>query len=228
MNPETPRGTKAPRGRPPKTAAEMEAIRAAIKEAAARAFAEHGYHALSVEHILQHSGLSRPTFYRYFSNSEEVLDLVLKEANDRLLTDLQSALQSAPDAAGRIEAGLRAWYRWSVSIGPMLPSIYAVLHDESTLVATHGQRVRDAVAVQINEAVKTMNRPPLDAVQTETFMIGMEYLGYRYFSIEEEPGGSRKDAVRQAMWRLAIGMLGSRVEWSAAPLLAAQFDIKLD
>ena len=222
------RGGRMPRGRPPKTPAETESIRASFKAATAKAFAEQGYHGLAVEHILQHSGLSRPTFYRYFANADQVLDLVLQDVNDRLLADMQAALHAAPDPMGKIAAGLKAWRQWSDWVGPMLHAIHAALYDKNTLVAIHGQRVRDAITAQINEAVRLSGRPTLDPIQLETFMIGIEHLGYRYFTSSREPGDPERDAIRQAMLRLAIGMLGSKAEWAIAPQLAAQLGVRLD
>jgi TetR/AcrR family transcriptional regulator len=223
-------GPRSARGRPPKTPAETEAIRAVIKSAAAKAFAEHGYHNLSVEQILQNSGVSRPTFYRYFDNTQDVLDLILTEVNVRLVDDLHEALHAAPDVIGKLAAGLLAWHRWSEWVGPILPSIYAVLYDKSTLVAQHGQRTRAAVMEEIDDVYRDLGRPPPERVRTETFLIGLEYLGYRFLWEGEgvTTDAVAQDVARQAMFRLAIGMLGTHAEWAMAPQLAERFGVKLD
>src|SRR3954449_12876587 len=86
----------ARRGRPPQSEADAAAARARIVAATREVFAEHGSHGLSVALIIERAGIARPTFYKYFSNAEQPLQLVL-DASDHALAD---GLQAALDAAG--------------------------------------------------------------------------------------------------------------------------------
>jgi AcrR family transcriptional regulator len=216
------------RGRPPRTAAETEVIRQQIQDAAARVFAEHGYHGVSVELILQASGLSRPTFYRYFANVDEVIDRVLKEANDALIDEVVSAMREAATPMAKVEEGLLAWRRWSDRMGPLLKAIFAEMHDPHSPAAAHRQRVLDALGHELNEAARTLGRQPLDALQVETFVIGVEYLGYRYHFGPEPATEASWRRTRSAMLRLALGLLGTSVEWGHAVQLATLLNIQLD
>lgn len=62
----------------------------AIQEAALRLFAERGYQATTVEQITEAAGVSRATFFRYFTGKA---DVVLYDVTDLLLVD---ALGNAP------------------------------------------------------------------------------------------------------------------------------------
>ena len=78
------------RGRPPKTETDQEQIKTHIAQAAIRAFAEHGYHRMTVEHILFHADVSRPTFYKYFRQIEEALVLGMQPYSQELINNLKT------------------------------------------------------------------------------------------------------------------------------------------
>ena len=191
-------------------------------------FAEHGYHGVSVELILQASGLSRPTFYRYFANVDEVIDRVLKEANDALITEVVTAMRAATSPMAKVEEGLLAWRRWSDRMGPLLKAIFAEMHDTQSPAAAHRQRVLDALGQELDIAARALGRQPLDALQVETFVIGVEYLGYRYHFGPEPASEGSWQRTRSAMLRLALGLLGSSQEWAHATQLASMLNIQLD
>ena len=216
------------RGRPPRTAAQTEAIRQQIQDAAARVFAEHGYHGVSVELILQASGLSRPTFYRYFPNAAEVIDRVLKEANDDLIAEVVSSVQRGDTPMAKVEEGLLAWRRWSERMGPLLKAIFAEIHNPNSPAAAHRQRVLDVIGSELNAAASALGRPPFDPLQIETFVIGVEYLGYRHHLDPDGATEANWQRTRSTMLRLALGLLGSSTEWAHATELAALLKIQLD
>lgn len=75
-----------PRGR-----ARARHTRDAVVETALRLFSEHGYLAVRVEDIAREAGISRATFYKYFSEREEILAALLTQ-----LLDDQSAVPVHP------------------------------------------------------------------------------------------------------------------------------------
>ncbi|TBO31161.1 TetR/AcrR family transcriptional regulator [Aquabacterium lacunae] len=219
---------KRGRGRPPRSAAETEAIRLQIQQAAAQVFGEHGYHGVSVELILQACGLSRPTFYRYFPNADAVIDRVLKEANDALIHDVVTAIRKAALPMDKVEAGLLAWRDWGARQGPLLKAIFAEIHDVHSPAAAHRQRVLQALEAELNATMVVLGRPPFDPLQIATFVIGVEYLGYCYHFGPEGASDAAWQRTRSTMLRLALGLLGGPMEWAHAPQLAALMRIQLD
>jgi TetR/AcrR family transcriptional regulator len=218
---------KRGKGRPPRNAAETELIRSQIKVAAAKAFAEHGSYGLSVELITQAGAISRPTFYRYFKNTDEVLQLILREANDRLIDTVVSAIRQADGPLQKLEAGLLAWRAWGEETGPMLRAIFGEMHDARSPAAAHRQRVLEAIGIELNQMAISLGRAPFDPLQVETFVIGVEYLGYRFHFGPEAPSDALWQRTRQAMIRLALGLLGGPLEWANATQLAAILDVNL-
>lgn len=219
---------KRGKGRPPHNATETEAIRSHIKQAAARVFAEHGYHGVSVELITQACEISRPTFYRYFKNTQEVLEQLLQEVNDRLIDLVVTAIRQADGPLLKVEAGLLAWRAWGEKAGPLLRAIFSEMHDTNSPASAHRQRVLDVIGRELNQVVVGLGRQPFDPLQVESFVIGVEYLGYRYHFGPEAPSEALWQRTRQAMLRLAIGLLGGPLEWGNARQLAEVLRVKLD
>lgn len=219
---------KRGKGRPPRNAAETEAVRRQILQAAALVFAEHGSHGISVELITQACEMSRPKFYRHFKNVDEVLEQILKEANDSLIELLVTAIRAAADPMQKVEAGLRAWRAWGEQTGPVVRAIFAEMQDIHSPAYAHRQRVLKTVALELDQMAASLGRAPFDALQIESFVIGVEYLGYRFHFGPEAPTEALWQRTRQAMLRLAIGLLGGPLEWAHAPQLADVLGLKLD
>jgi AcrR family transcriptional regulator len=86
-----------------------EEQRAHIKSAMAELVAKRGYQGTSVELVLQRAGISRKTFYAYFSNREECLLACLDEAAEMCRARILAAIEPEEDWADQIRAGLAAF-----------------------------------------------------------------------------------------------------------------------
>ncbi len=203
-------------------------MRRLILQWAAQVFADHGSHGVSVELITQACEISRPTFYRYFKNTDEVLELILKEANDRLISLVVTAIREPDGPMQKVEAGLQAWRAWGEQTGPVVRAIFAEMQDVRSPAYAHRQRVLEAIAVELNQMAVGLGRAAFDPLQIESFVIGVEYLGYRFHFGPEAPTEALWQRTRQAMLRLAIGLLGGSLEWAHAPQLAGVLGITLD
>lgn len=219
---------KRGKGRPPHNTTETELIRRQIQQAAAQVFAAHGSHGMSVALITQACEISRPTFYRYFKNTDEVLELVLREANDRLIDLVVTAIRQSDDPMQKVEAGLLAWRGWGEEMGPLLRAIFSEMHDVKSPAFSHRQRVLEAIGLELNQMVVGLGRKPFDPLQVETFVIGVEYLGYRFHLGPEAPSEALWQRTRQAVLRLAMGLLGGPLEWGHASQLAQVLGVQLD
>lgn len=222
--PEPARG----RGRPKKSPLETEQLRNRIKKATAVVYGEHGHHGVSVELILQEAGLSRPTFYRYFRNVNDALDEVLAEVNEQLIQQVSVAIHQAPSPIEKIDAGLMAWRRWGEGVGPILRPIFSELYDKASPNHPHRLKVLDAVTQELQSTAQQIGRPPFGETQLDAFLFGIEHLGYRYHFGPKARTEAAWQETRQAMIRLAVGMLGSTAEWAVAPQIAMTLGVALD
>lgn len=219
-----PRG----RGRPRKTQEETDLIRQRLKQATAVVYGEHGHHGLSVELILQAADLSRPTFYRYFRNAREALDVVLLDVNERLIQQVTQAIEQPGSPMDKVDAGLLAWRQWGDETGPALRAIFAELYDLQSPNHLHRQRVLATFSESFQALAQQLGRPRFSDIQLEAFLFGVEFLGYRYHFGPQARTPEAWQSTRQAMIRLALGMLGSSAEWAVAPQLAASMGVPLD
>lgn len=203
-------------------------MRRQILDGATQVFAEHGSRGVSVALITQACEMSRPTFYRYFKNTDEVLEQILKEANDRLISLVVTAIRQADGPMQKVEAGLQAWRAWGEQTGPVVRAIFAEMQDTHSPAYAHRQRALQAISVELNRMAIGLGRTSFDPIRIESFVMGVEYLGYRFHFGPEPPTEALWQRTRQAMLRLAVGLLGGSMEWAHAPQLAEALGIALD
>jgi TetR/AcrR family transcriptional regulator len=203
------------RGRPPQSEADAAAARARIVEATAAVFAEHGSHGLSVALIIQRAGIARPTFYRYFANAEQPLQLVLDASDMALVNGLQSALDAAQDEIGMVLNGIEAYLAWARNHGPGLRPLFAELHDASSIVSPHRERTLDMLRERLIARFDNLGRPAPPAIDIDVLLHAFEYVGFRVALAE--PGDGADDAwARMTMARIALVLLGTSADLDRA------------
>lgn len=229
----TPRTVAAPRpaargrGRPPAGPEAQAAIRRRLLDATRAVFSRVGYHGLNVEHVLAESGLSRPTFYKHFRNTDEPVEQVIREVNDQLITGLLTAVAGQRDPFAALEAGLVAWRRWGEELGPMLKPLFAELHDAHSPASAHRKRTLAILGEELVKLVAGLGRPRPTRLQVDALLNGVEYLGYR-FHLETPRDAASWKQTRDGMLRLGLAMLGNAHEWQHAAQLAEALGIELE
>ncbi|WP_344375700.1 SACE_7040 family transcriptional regulator [Agromyces tropicus] len=81
--------------------------RAALLDAAARLFAEHGYAGVTLEELGQAAGVSGPAVYRHFPGKAAVLAAILADASRGLLEGGRRTVEEAADPAAALRALIR-------------------------------------------------------------------------------------------------------------------------
>ena len=214
------------RGRPPKTEAELGQLRERLLGATRTVFARVGYHGLSVELVIDEAGVSRPTFYKYFASLDEVVEILLTQVNHDLIGRLMAALQPVAEPTAKVEAAILAWRQWGEDLGEFLRPFYAELHNSTSPVGRHRQLTLSVLTTQISEAVVVLGRERPSPLRVATFINGVEYLGYHYHLETPRDAASWADT-REAMFRLALGLLGDEGDWNNSIGLARDFHIHL-
>lgn len=204
----------------------MDKVRARLLAATRTVFARVGYHGLSVELVIAEAGVSRPTFYKYFPGLDEVADRLVAQVNQDLVARLLQALAAAAAPVAAIEAAIAAWRQWGDDLGDFLRPFYAELHDPGSPVSRHRQRTIEQLSAQITESVVLLGRARPSALRVRTFLQAIEYLGYHYH-LESARDAAAWAETREAMFRLALGLLGDAGDWDNAAGLARDFHIDL-
>lgn len=217
---------KRGRGRPPMTDSDAGKARDRILQATRQVFARAGYHDISVEQVIAEAGVSRPTFYRYFHSVDEAVELLVSQVNQDLIQRIMAALSSEAEPAAKVEAAVLAWRGWGEDMGEFLRPFFGELHDPRSPVGRQRQLTIGLVSAQIAEAVVLLGRVRPSPLRVAVFIDGMEFLGYHYHLNTPRDEASWNEA-RQAMFRLAIGMLGDASDWGNALDLARDFHVNL-
>ena len=215
------------RGRPPQGPEAQAALRQRLLDATRAVFTQVGYHGLSVEAVIAEAGLSRPTFYKHFRNTDDAIDLVIRAVNDSLINALMAAVTTAgSDPFGVVEAGLEAWRQWGEDLGPMLRPLFEELHDAHSPASAHRRRTLDLAAAALMQVTEALGRPRPTRLQVDALLNGVEYLGYRYH-LETPRDAVHWKQTRDAMLRLTLALLGTADDWQQAPQLAQALHIDL-
>jgi AcrR family transcriptional regulator len=93
-----------------------------ILDAAARLFADRGYHGVSIDDIGAAVGMSGPGIYRHFASKEDVLAQMLLRISQSLHDEGGRRVVAAPDAAAALDALLR----WHVEFSLSQPALITV------------------------------------------------------------------------------------------------------
>ncbi|GAB3710403.1 TetR/AcrR family transcriptional regulator [Nocardiopsis oceani] len=88
-----------------------------ILQVAATAFAEKGFHGVSVDELGKRAGLSGPALYRSFSGKDEILATLLNEAMDELMS---ATIPVHDDPYQDLDRALRHHVRFSITHIPMV------------------------------------------------------------------------------------------------------------
>jgi AcrR family transcriptional regulator len=86
--------------------------RRALLDAAARAFAEHGFHRTSIDRVSEDAGLAKGTVYNYFPSKRAIFTAALLEAC-ALATDSANAISESASTREQLEAFVAGTLTWA-------------------------------------------------------------------------------------------------------------------
>jgi AcrR family transcriptional regulator len=81
-------------------------------DAALRAFADRGYHAVSMDEIAAGAGITKPMLYSYFGSKEGLYEASIERAGTRLTEAVDSAVRGQATPEGQLWAGILAFFTW--------------------------------------------------------------------------------------------------------------------
>ena len=117
-----PRAAKSPAHRRQATVASRP-TRLKILAGAASAFGDRGFADATVGDIIEAAGVSRPSFYKFFRNKDEVFDLLQETHLLSLIQLVKGAARAVTATDAKIEQAAEAYLRWIVATGPLARTI---------------------------------------------------------------------------------------------------------
>jgi AcrR family transcriptional regulator len=202
----TPAG-KAATGQPKAAGARSARLprderRAQLLAAAQEVFVANGYHGAAMDEIAETAHVSKPVLYQHFPSKRE-LYLALLDSHLTALTDLMmGALNSTKDNDERVQAVMRAYYRFIASDDQAHRLVFEsdLINDTdvSSRLETFNKAFADAIARVIAEDTKL---PMLEAQLLGRGLAGMAQVSARYWL--ETDGNLDLDVASDLIYRLA-------------------------
>ena len=176
--------------------------RAQLLAAAQEVFVANGYHGAAMDEIAETAHVSKPVLYQHFPSKRE-LYLALLDSHLGTLTDLMmGALDSTTDNKERVQAVMRAYYRFIDSDDQahrlVFESDLVNDPDVSARLETFNKAFADAIARVIAEDTKL---PLLEAQLLGRGLAGMAQVSARYWL--ETDGNLDLDVASDLIYRLA-------------------------
>lgn len=176
--------------------------RAQLLAAAQEVFVANGYHGAAMDEIAETARVSKPVLYQHFPSKRE-LYLALLDSHLRKLIDLLlGALNSTTDNDERVQAVMRAYFRFIASDDQAHRLVFEsdLINDPevSARLETLNKTFADAVARVIAEDTKL---PELEAQLLGRALAGMAQVSARYWL--ETDGNLDLDVASDLIYRLA-------------------------
>ena len=197
-------------GRPSASEPSGKELRALVIDAARRVYAENGFHRSSVEQLLVAANISRPTFYRFFSDKREVFDEVIAQLYAEFTERATQALAKAHSLHELVEYGLDAFFEWGLKDVAAVGALYREIHDLNSPASTHRNRVITYLNDAIMNRAESLGYPKVDPLLYDALLHVAEYLGAIPFmnnqTSKAQISRSRKVASRVALAALMCGI----------------------
>ncbi len=190
-----------------------------LADAAIEVFEEQGFHPAQVGDIAERAGVSRATFYNYFSSKEELLQHMVLEAFPALLsTDVSTA---DPSVMGRIRATTDAYLR-AYEQHSTLMHVWSEAATRNEEMARLLHDSRNPFLVRTEQSIRRLQdqgiaAASIDATYAAHALTGMvSSFAYTWF-VEGEPF-DRERAVDtlSSLWALSIGISQEEVTGDGA------------
>ena len=183
----------------PRTARGRKTLRA-ILDAAAKEFAEKGFHDAGISHITQRAGVALGTFYTYFDSKEEVFRALVRDMSAQVRDHVAPHVLSAPDQLAAERAGLQTF----IEFVREHKEIYRII-DESEFVDAAGYREHyvttvDRIRARL-EAAAARGEIRADVGEVHAWaIVGMNvFLGLRYGVWDEDLSATEVAAIANDM-----------------------------
>jgi AcrR family transcriptional regulator len=140
-------------------------------EAAARLFAQHGYHAVGINDISGELGLTGPAFYRHYPSKEAVLVAILDDAISHHLQEVGDLARGIVDPREALAAIIANHVKF---VFDQTANIVTWRTEFRSLPAPDRHRLRYLQRLYTEEWVRALNqlRPELDIEQIRTMCQG--------------------------------------------------------
>lgn len=138
----------------PRGSYDPDLTRKALVDSALSLFGEKGFHATSVQSIVDHANVTKGAFYHHFETKEDVLALIHDEYLDAAIESLERAISSSDQPADQLRAVVREAV---LNVARFRSHVAVYFQERRYLKGDTGEEIhrrRDAVEDAIAEIVR--------------------------------------------------------------------------
>ncbi|MBI3204971.1 MAG: TetR/AcrR family transcriptional regulator [Myxococcales bacterium] len=185
--------------------------KAEILAAAARAFAEHGYHGMSMRDLGKLTKRSPATLYNYVDGKEDLLYLIQRDAFEEMLLTAETALAGETDAEARLHAFVLGHVRFFADRQYLMR---VLIHEAAALPPARRAEIRElkekyfrvaeGVVADVARARNGAELSPLDVERNTYCLFGM--LNWTYGWYEPQRHGTPEELAATIERVAAVGV----------------------
>lgn len=206
--------TKAPRKRARGSVKKLDARTLALRErvlrGAASAFGRLVYADTRVEDIVADASVSRPTFYKFWTSKDDVLE-ALSELHHRTIRErLAQSMDSSDDPLVQLERSIESFLRWRAELGPVGRVLDLEARAPATRLSDHRKQMLDYVVAQIQRGASTAGGEPAEPVLVRALIAAAEQVADELAAEPKQSERALQNA-KEIILRVYLGALAQPV-----------------
>jgi AcrR family transcriptional regulator len=172
-------------------------------------FAEHGYHATSMNDVAEAAGVTKPVLYQHFSSKRELFIELLADIGAELRDTIAKATADASGPRQQIEHGFRAYFTYVDDHTDSFKVLFGSGARRDPEFASFARSVESSIAEAIAELIVVEGEPVAQRQLLAHSIVGMTEAASRYWlAHDREPD---VDALATQLSQLAwSGLRGVR------------------
>jgi AcrR family transcriptional regulator len=182
-----------------------EQRRSQLLEVAIRLFAEHGFHATSMDDIAEAAGVTKPVLYQHFPSKRALYRELLDDVDRQLTERLLDATSHATTGRERVQDGFAAYFRYVAAHRDAFRLLFGASVRNDAEFASVAESVIDRLADLIAQLID-IDAAPEHRRTLAHAMVGMAEATSRRVANEE----GEDDPERLARWLAEMAWFGLR------------------
>jgi AcrR family transcriptional regulator len=151
-------------------------------------FAEHGYHATSMNDVAEAAGVTKPVLYQHFSSKRELFIELLADIGAELRDTIAKATTDAAGPRQQIENGFRAYFNYVGEHTDSFKVLFGSGARRDPEFASFARSVETSIADAIAELIVVEGEPVAQRLMLAHSIVGMTESASRYWlSHDREP-----------------------------------------
>lgn len=148
-------------------------------------FAEHGFHATSMNDVAESAGVTKPVLYQHFSSKRDLFVEVLTEVGNELRDTIAKATSNAPGPRQQVDNGLRAYFHFVEDRTDSFRVLFGSGARRDPEFASFANSVEESIADSIAELIVVDGRPAEHREVLAHGIVGMAEAASRHWLAHE-------------------------------------------